>query len=93
MLKLGGTGVVERGLAYILGQRGLHRMEVCQSQGLLLLLLPGDKVHVSCWLEAGLGLRVHIRRTASTSCLAKILKMVLCWDSLVGFYLHLLSIT
>ena len=72
------------------GQGGLHRVEVSQSQWLL-LLLTWDKI---CWcrFEAGLGLRVHIRRRR-WSCLPKVLSMVLSWDSLVRLNLYLLSIS
>ena len=70
-----------------LGQRGLHGVEVSQSQRLL--LLTGDKVGRGR-LEAGLGLRVHIR--GSRSCLPKVLPVVLSWDSLVRLYLDLVRV-
>lgn len=86
LLLLGGTWPVERSS---LRQRGFHRVEVGQSQGLL-LLLAGDKVGWG-WLEAGLSLRVHIGRRTWT-CPAKVLSVVLSWQGLVRFYLHLVRV-
>jgi len=85
LLLLGGTRPVERSS---LCQGGFHRVEVGLSQGLL--LLPGHKVGRGR-LEAGLGLRVQIGGGTRT-CPPKVLSVVLSWESLVRFYLHLVRV-